>query len=156
MAERSPQQRFESLNLTLPPAPRPIGAYKPALVVGKQLYVSGHLPLLPDSTLMRGRVGRDLDADGGKKGAHQVGLTMLATLLATLGSLDKVKRVIKVLGMVNCTSEFEKHPYVINGASELFAEIWGSEHGIGVRSAVGVGSLPDDVPVEIEALFELA
>lgn len=156
MPESSPQQRFEALKLTLPPAPKPVGVYKPALIVGQHLYVSGHVPLLPDGTLMRGRVGRDLDADGGKKAARQVGLTMLATLLATLGSLDKVKRLIKVLGMVNCTSDFEKHPYVINGASELLAEIWGPENGIGVRSAVGTSSLPEDVPVEIEALFELA
>jgi len=152
----SPQRRFESLNLALPPAPRPVGVYKPALIVGPHLYVSGHGPLLPDGTLMRGRVGRDMDADGGKRAARQVGLTMLATLLATLGSLDRVHRVIKVLGMVNCTGDFERHPYVINGASELFAEIWGPEQGVGVRSAVGMGSLPDDMPVEIEALFELA
>jgi enamine deaminase RidA (YjgF/YER057c/UK114 family) len=156
MPDGTPQQRFESLKLSLPPAPQPIGAYKPALIVGQQLYLSGHLPTLPDGTRMRGRVGRDMDADGGKQAARQVGLTMLATLLATLGSLDKVKRVIKVLGMVNCTADFEKHPHVINGASELFAEIWGPETGIGVRSAFGVGSLPDDVPVEIEALVELA
>ena len=156
MPESSPQQRFEALKLTLPPAPKPVGVYKPALIVGQHLYVSGHGPLLPDNTLMRGRVGRDLDADGGKKGARQVGLTMLATLLATLGSLDKVKRVIKVLGMVNCTSDFEKHPYVINGCSELFAEIWGPDHGIGVRSAFGAVSLPAGVPVEIEPVFELA
>jgi hypothetical protein len=103
-----------------------------------------------------GRVGRDHDADGGKQAARQVGLTMLATLLATVGSLDRIKRVIKVLGMVNCTPDFEKHPYVINGCSELFADIWGPENGVGVRSAVGMGSLPDDIPVEIEALFELA
>ncbi|MFM8633642.1 MAG: RidA family protein [Planctomycetia bacterium] len=152
----TPHRTFEALALTLPPAPKPVGVYKPALVVGQHLYVSGHGPLLPDGTLMRGRVGRDLDADGGKKAARQVGLTMLATLISTLGSLDRVTRVIKVLGMVNCTAEFEKHPYVINGASELFAEIWGSDNGIGVRSAVGMGSLPDDIPVEIEALFELA
>lgn len=156
MPDGTPQQRFESLKLSLPPAPQPIGAYKPALIVGQQLYLSGHLPTLPDGTRMRGRVGRDMDADGGKQAARQVGLTMLATLLATLGSLDRVKRVIKVLGMVNCTADFEKHPHVINGASELFAEIWGPETGIGVRSAFGVGSLPDDVPVEIEALVELA
>jgi enamine deaminase RidA (YjgF/YER057c/UK114 family) len=85
-----------------------------------------------------------------------VGLTILATLITNLGSLDKIKRVLKVLGMVNCTPEFEKHPYVINGCSELFAEVWGPDHGIGVRSAVGMGSLPDDIPVEIEAMFELA
>lgn len=152
----SPQQRFESLHLTLPPAPKPVGVYKPALVVGQQLYLSGHGPLLPDATLMRGRVGREFDAEGGKQAARQVGLTMLATILAAVGSLDKVRRVIKVLGMVNCTADFEKHPFVINGASELFAEIWGADLGVGVRSAVGMGSLPDDIPVEIEALFELA
>lgn len=156
MTSMTPHHRFESLALTLPPAPKPVGVYKPCLVVGQHLYVSGHGPLLPDGTLMRGRVGRDLDADGGKTAARQVALTMLATLIAHLGSLDRVKRVIKVLGMVNCTGDFEKHPYVINGASELFAEIWGADLGIGVRSAVGMGSLPDDIPVEIEALFELA
>jgi enamine deaminase RidA (YjgF/YER057c/UK114 family) len=152
----TPHRRFESLSLALPEAPKPSGVYKPCLVVGQHLYVSGHGPVLPDGKYMRGRVGRDLDADGGKQAARQVGLTMLATLIANLGSLDRVKRVIKVLGMVNCTSDFEKQPYVINGASELFAEIWGPENGIGVRSAVGMGSLPDDIPVEIEALFELA
>lgn len=152
----TPQQRLDSLGLSLPPAPKPVGVYKPALVVGQFLYVSGHGPLLPDGSLMRGRVGRDLDLAAGKQAARQVGLTMLATLVATLGSLDRVKRVVKVLGMVNCTADFEKHPAVINGASELFAELWGPDLGIGVRSAVGMGSLPDDIPVEIEALFELA
>jgi len=151
----TPQTRFETLRLTLPPAPKPVGVYKPCLVVGKHLYVSGHGPLLPDGTLMRGRIGRDHDADGGKQAARQVGLTILATLLANLGSLDMISRVVKVLGMVNCTADFEKHPYVINGCSELFAEIWGPDQGVGVRSAVGMGSLPDDIPVEIEAIFEL-
>ena len=156
MTAATPQARFETLRLTLPPAPKPVGVYKPCLVVGPHLYVSGHGPLLPDGTLMRGRVGRDHDADGGKLAARQVGLTILATLLANLSSLDRIKRVIKVLGMVNCTPEFEKHPSVINGCSELFAEIWGTDNGVGVRSAVGMGSLPDDIPVEIEAIFELA
>jgi enamine deaminase RidA (YjgF/YER057c/UK114 family) len=156
MSAATPQKRFETLALTLPPAPKPVGVYKPFLIVGPHVYVSGHGPLLPDNTLMRGRVGRDHDADGGKKAARQVGLTILATLITNLGSLDKIKRVLKVLGMVNCTPEFEKHPYVINGCSELFAEVWGPDHGIGVRSAVGMGSLPDDIPVEIEAMFELA
>jgi len=155
-ATDSPQARFAALGLTLPPAPKPIGVYTPSLVVGPHILLSGHGPLLPDGSLMRGRVGRDLDADGGKQAARQVGLTMLATLIVSLGSLDRVKRVVKVLGMVNCTSDFEKHPHVINGASELFAEVWGRELGIGVRSAVGMGSLPDDIPVEIEAMFELA
>jgi enamine deaminase RidA (YjgF/YER057c/UK114 family) len=133
-----------------------VGVYKPALIVGQHIYLSGHGPLLPDGSLMRGRVGRDMDADGGKQAARQVGLAMLATLLATLGSLDRVNRVIKVLGMVNSAEDFQRHPYVINGASEIFAEIWGADHGVGVRSAVGMGSLPDDIPVEIEAQFELS
>jgi len=150
----SPQKRFESLALTLPPAPKPLGVYTPSLVVGKLLYVSGHGPLLPDGTLMRGRVGRDLDVEGGKQAARQVGLTILATLLTAVGTLDRIHRVVKVLGMVNCTADFEKHPAVINGCSELFAEIWGRDLGVGVRSAVGMGSLPDDIPVEVEALFE--
>jgi enamine deaminase RidA (YjgF/YER057c/UK114 family) len=156
MSATTAQKRFETLGLTLPPAPKPVGVYKPFLISGQHVYVSGHGPLLPDNTLMRGRVGRDHDADGGKKAARQVGLTILATLITNLGSLDRIKRVLKVLGMVNCTPEFEKHPYVINGCSELFAEVWGPDHGIGVRSAVGMGSLPDDMPVEIEAMFELA
>jgi hypothetical protein len=80
---------------------------------------------------------------------------MLATIKSSLGSLDRVKRVIKVLGMVNCVPSFERHPYVMNGCSELFAAVWGQEMGIGVRSAVGMGSLPDNIPVEIEGLFEL-
>lgn len=151
----TPQQRLESLKVALPPAPSPIGAYKPALVVGRHLYLSGHLPILPDGTLMRGRVGRDLDPDAGKAAARQAGLTMLATIIAAVGSLDRVGRLIKVLGLVNCTADFEKHPHVVNGASELFAEMWGPDHGVGVRSAFGVGSLPNDVPVEIEAIFEL-
>ena len=90
-----------------------------------------------------------------KLAARQVGLAILSTLKANLGSLNKVKRVIKVLGMVNATPEFGRHPFVINGCSELFAKVWGEENGIGVRSAVGMGSLPDNIPVEIEALFEV-
>jgi enamine deaminase RidA (YjgF/YER057c/UK114 family) len=96
-----------------------------------------------------------MDMEQGKLAARQVGLAILSTIKTNLGSLNKVKRVIKVLGMVNCTPDFEKHPYVINGCSELFAQVWGTENGIGVRSAVGFGSLPDNIPVEIEAMFEL-
>ena len=147
---------FEALGLVLPPAPKPVGVYKPCMLVGQHVYVSGHGPLLPDGPLMRGRVGRDLDLEGGRNAARQVGLAILATLTANLGSLDRVRRVIKVLGMVNCTPEFEAHPKVINGCSELFAAVWGPDLGVGVRSAVGMGSLPDDIPVEIEAIFELA
>lgn len=152
----TPQQRLESLNLALPPAPKAAGLYKPALVVDRLVYLSGHLPLLADGSLANGCVGRDLDADAGKQAARLVGLAMLSTLVAALGSLDRVRRLVKLLGAVHCTAEFEKHPHVINGASELFAEIWGPDHGVGARSAVGMNSLPMGVPVEIEAVFELA
>jgi enamine deaminase RidA (YjgF/YER057c/UK114 family) len=152
---QTPENNFEKLGLTLPPAPKPLGVYKPCLIDGKYLYLSGHGTVQEDGTLIIGRIGEDMDMDQGKLAARQVGLAMLATIKANLGSLDKVKRVIKVLGMVNCVPSFEKHPYVINGCSELFAAVWGEENGIGVRSAIGMGSLPGNIPVEIEALFEL-
>jgi len=148
-------ERFEKLGLNLPPAPAPLGVYKPYLIDGKYLYLSGHGPVQDDKSLIIGRIGADMNQDEGKLAARQVGLTMLSTIKTNLGSLNKVKRVIKVLGMVNCTPDFEKHPFIINGCSELFAQVWGEENGIGVRSAVGFGSLPDNIPVEIEALLEL-
>jgi enamine deaminase RidA (YjgF/YER057c/UK114 family) len=151
----TPQQRLIDLGLTLPPAPKPIGAYVPSLVLDNFLHCSGHLPLLPDGGLVTGRVGADLDIDAGRAAARQVALALLATVIAAVGSLDRVRRVVKVLGMVQCTPEFQQHPQVLNGCSELFAELWGREAGIGVRSAVGVASLPSGVAVEIEALFEL-
>ncbi|HSF56385.1 MAG TPA: RidA family protein [Algoriphagus sp.] len=151
----TPEINFAKLGLTLPPAPKPLGVYKPCLIDGKYLYLSGHGTVKPDGSLIIGRINADLDIDQGKLAARQVGLAMLATIKANIGSLNKVKRVIKVLGMVNCTPDFERHPFVINGCSELFASVWGEENGIGVRSAVGMGSLPDNIPVEIEALFEL-
>lgn len=155
MENLTADQRFEKLGLNLPPAPAPLGVYKPCLIDGKHLYLSGHGPVNDDRSLIIGRIGAGMSQEDGKLAARQVGLTILSTIKANLGSLDKVKRVIKVLGMVNCSPDFEKHPYIINGCSELFAEVWGPEHGIGVRSAVGFGSLPDNIPVEIEALFEL-
>jgi enamine deaminase RidA (YjgF/YER057c/UK114 family) len=155
MENLTADQRFEQLGLLLPPAPKPLGVYKPFLIDGKYLYISGHGPARNDKSLIIGRIGDDFSQDEGKLAAHQVGLTILSTIKTNLGSLAKVKRVIKVLGMVNCTPDFEKHPFIINGCSELFAQIWGEENGIGVRSAVGMGSLPDNIPVEIEALMEL-
>jgi len=149
------EETLKNLNLTLPPAPLPLGVYKPYLLDGKQLYVSGHGPVREDGSLIKGRVGATMDLEEGKLAARQVGLTILSTLITAVGRLNKVRRIVKVLGMVNCVPEFEKHPYVINGCSELFAEIWGPINGVGVRSAVGVGSLPFNIAVEIEALFEL-
>jgi len=151
----TPDDNFAALGLNLPPAPQPLGVYKPCLIDGKYLYVSGHGTVKDDKSLIIGRIGEDMDMNEGKLAARQVGLAILSTIKANLGSLNKVKRVIKVLGMVNCTPDFEKHPFIINGCSELFAKVWGEDNGIGVRSAVGMGSLPDNIPVEIEALFEL-
>jgi enamine deaminase RidA (YjgF/YER057c/UK114 family) len=151
----TPDENFAKLSLTLPPAPAPMGVYKPFLKVGKLIYVSGHGPVLENKTLIKGRVGHALDQDVAKLAARQVGLTILATLKENLGSFNKIKRVIKVLGMVNCVEGFDNHPFVINGCSELFASVWGAENGVGVRSAVGMGSLPGNIPVEIEAIFEL-
>ena len=151
----TPEQNFAALGLNLPPAPQPLGVYKPYLIDGKYLYVSGHGTVKDDKTLIIGRIGETMTAEDGKLAARQVGLAILSTIKTNLGSLDKVKRVIKVLGMVNCTPDFEKHPFIINGCSELFAKVWGEDNGICVRSAVGMGSLPDNIPVEIEAFFEL-
>ena len=149
------EQNLEALNLSLPPAPMPLGVYKPLLIMGNLIYVSGHGPLLNDGSRIIGRIGEDMDIETGKLAAQQVGLAILATLKANLESLNQIKRVVKLMGMVNCTSNFERHPYIINGCSELFAKIWGEEYGIGVRSAVGMGSLPENIPVEIEAIFEI-
>jgi enamine deaminase RidA (YjgF/YER057c/UK114 family) len=152
--DSSPSKRVEELKLQLPPAPPPAGVYRPVLVVDNFLYVSGQGTVNLDGSLMKGRAGDDLDADQAKLAARQVGLTMLSTITTHFGSLDKIKRVVKVLGMVNCTPDFGKHPYVINGFSELMADVFGKENGIGVRSAVGM-MLPENIPVEIEAMFEL-
>lgn len=148
-------QRFEELGLILPPPPKPLGVYKPFLIDGHHVFLSGHGTVKEDGSLIIGKVGIDLNADEAKLASRQVGLAMLSTIKSNLGSFNKIKRVIKVLGMVNAVPDFERHPFVINGCSELFAHVWGTENGIGVRSAVGMGSLPDNIPVEIEALFEL-
>ncbi len=155
METHGPEAKLKELNITLPPAPSPKGVYKPILQDKKYVYVSGHGPVTLDNGLLTGRVGSEVTKDQGKAAARQTGLAILSTLRTNLGSLSQIKRVIKVFGMVNCTPDFTEHPYVINGASELFAEIFGKENGIGVRSAVGMGSLPENITVEIEAVFEL-
>jgi enamine deaminase RidA (YjgF/YER057c/UK114 family) len=152
----SAEARLKELKLELPPAPKPVAVYRPLVVVGNMAYVSGHGPLKVDKSLITGRVGADLTLDEGKAAARQVGLAILATLRDQLGSLDRVKRLVKVLGMVNSAPDFLDHPKVINGFSELFVEIWGPENGMGARSAVGMGPLPGNIAVEVEAIFELA
>ena len=145
---------IQEIGIALPPAPKPAGVYRPILIVNDQLLVSGQGPVKEDGSLMQGRVGSDLDKEQGKTAARQVALTMLSTIINHAPKELIIKRIVKVLGMVNATPEFEDHPYVINGFSELFSEVFGEEHGIGVRSAVGM-HLPQNIPVEIEAAFLL-
>ncbi len=151
----SAEKRLIELKLELPSAPKPVAVYRTVVVAGNVAYVSGHGPLKSDGTMIAGRVGADLDLAAGKAAARQTGLAILASLRAQLGSLDRVKRLLKVFGLVNATPEFGAHPAVINGCSELFVEVFGPENGIGARSAVGAGSLPGNIAVEIEAIFEL-
>ncbi len=148
-------KRVQELHLTLPPAPKPMAVYKPAVQVGKLLYVSGHGPLKEDKTLILGVVGKDLTTDEGKAAARQTGLAIIATLKDHLGSLNKVKRLIKSFGMVNCTADYTDQPKVINGYSELMKDVFGEDAGVGARSAVGHNALPGGMAVEIEAIFEV-
>jgi enamine deaminase RidA (YjgF/YER057c/UK114 family) len=151
----SAEARVKELNLELPPAPKPAGVYKPVVIAGNMAYVSGHGPLKSDGTMITGRVGADTDQQGGYAAARQTGLAILASLRANLGSLDRVRRVVKSLGMVNAAADFKNHPAVINGYSELMAEVFGGDNGVGARSAVGMGSLPGNITVEVEAIFEI-
>ena len=148
-------KRIQELHLTLPPAPKPVAVYKPAIKVGNLLFVSGHGPLKEDKTLILGVVGKDLNTDEGKAAARQTGLAILATLKDHLGSLNKVKRLIKSFGMVNCTADYKDQPKVINGFSELMKDVFGDEHGVGARSAVGHNALPGGMAVEVEVIFEV-
>lgn len=151
----SAEARLRELGWQLPPLPKPGGVYHPVVVVGTLCYVSGHGPLRSDGTLIVGRVGDELDREAGYRAARQTGLTILATLRSQLGTLDRVKRVVKTLGFVRAVPEFRGHPAIINGCSELWAELWGPVDGVGARSAVGMASLPGGIAVEIEAIFEL-
>ena len=151
----SAEARVAELKLEFPPAPKPGGVYAPVVVVDRLAFASGHGPLRPDGTLIVGKVGESMSEADAHLAARQVGLTMLATLRKELGSLDRIERVVKVLGMVNAASTFTNHPQVINGFSNLMVEIWGETSGRGARSAVGMGSLPSNIAVEVEAVFLL-
>jgi enamine deaminase RidA (YjgF/YER057c/UK114 family) len=152
--KQDPDLRIVELGLILPPAPKPMGVYKPVLIIDKFLYVSGQGPLKADGTLVKGKLGENMDLAEGKLAARQAGLTMLSTIKNNIGELKKIKRLVKVLGMVNSSPAFEQHPAVINGFSELMAEVFGEDNGVGVRSAVGM-MLPGNIAVEVEAIFEL-
>ena len=148
------EEKIKSLGLELPPAPSAGGIYHPVVIAGNHLYVSGQVPVLSNGEMIRGKVGKDLDLEQGQNAARQVGLTMLSTIKNQIGDLGRIKRLIKTLGMVNCYPDFEQHPQTINGFSQLMVDIFGEENGKGARSAVGM-SLPANIAVEIEAIFEL-
>lgn len=152
----TPETRLQELGITLPTPPRPMAKYKPTVLVGNLLYVSGHGPAkLEGKPLVLGKLGEKVTIDQGKESARLVGINILATVRSALGSLDKVKRLVKALGMVNSAPNFLEHPQVINGFSELMAQVFGEDDGVGSRSAVGMGALPGDIPVEIECMFEV-
>ena len=155
MSNKSVEEKLSELGYELPTLPASKGIYKRCLIDGKNLYVSGHISVNTDGSSITGKLGKDLSEEQGKAAARQCGLAILSSLKAELGDLQKIKRVMKVFGMVNATPDYEKHPVVINGCSELFVELWGDDNGKGVRSAVGMGSLPGNVAVEIEAMFEI-
>ncbi len=149
------EERVKELKLELPPAPSPMATYRPSVRVGDILYVSGTGPFRHDGSVIKGKVGVDLTVEEAYEAARLVGLNVLSTMRAALGSLDKVVRIVKVLGFVNATPDFEEQPQVINGFSDLMVEVFGEETGKGGRSAVGMGSLPQNIPVEVEAIFEV-
>lgn len=151
----SADSKITELGLELPPAPKPIGVYKPIVITGNLAYLSGHGPLRTDKTLITGRLGNDMDVEAGYAAARTTGLAMLATLRDSLGSLDRVKRLVKLLGLVRCTDAFDAQPAVINGCSELFRDVFGEDAGIAARSALGTNALPGGIAVEIEAIFEV-
>src|SRR6478736_8788642 len=155
MSDETIEQKLQKLGYSLPVLPTSKGIYKRCLIDRHLLYVSGHISVNSDGTSITGKLGKDLSEEQGKVAARQCGMAILSSLKAELGDLQKIKRVMKVLGMVNATPDYEKHPVVINGCSELFVELWGEDNGKGVRSAVGMGSLPGNVAVEVEAMFEI-
>ena len=150
----SVEEKIKELGLELPAATAPLGVYRPVVISGNHAYTSGHGPLSPDG-FVKGRLGDDIDKDAAYEAAKYAGLAMLSSLKQELGSLDRIKRVVKVLGMVSSTPEFTEQPAVINGCSELFRDIFGEATGVGARSAVGVASLPAGWVVEIEGIFEI-
>jgi enamine deaminase RidA (YjgF/YER057c/UK114 family) len=152
-----PETRVQELHLTLPKPAKPLAKYKMTVQEGNLLYVSGHGPAkIDEKSPVVGKVGADLTLEKGKEAARLVGLNILSTVRNAIGSLDKVKRLVKTLGMVNCTADFKEQPQVINGFSELMAEVFGDDAGVGARSAVGMGSLPGNIPVEVECIFEVS
>lgn len=151
----SAEANLQAKNITLPEPPQPVANYVTSLLIGDFLFVSGHGPAAMSDVKTTGKLGQDLHVDEGYQAARQTGLNILATVRAKLGSLDRVERVVKILGMVNAASDFADHPRVINGCSDLMVEVFGEEHGRASRSAIGMGSLPGNIATEIEAMFQV-
>ena len=151
----SVESRLKELGIELPPPPKPLGNYVPGVLTDDLLFMSGCGPRRNDGTAITGKVGRELTTEQGYEAARVVGLNMLANIRAVLGSLDRIERVVKVLGMVNCTPEFGDMPKVINGFSDLFVELLGVERGRAARSAGGMGALPAQIAVEVEMVLRV-
>lgn len=155
-AQVSPEARLRELGIELPEAVQPVATYVPTVQVGNVLYVAGHTPRMPDgSAAFRGKVGDDFTLEQGRDAARFVGLNILSTVRASLGSLDRVARLVRTFGMVNATPDFTQQPQVINGFSDLMVEVFGEEAGKGTRAAVGMGSLPGGMAVEVETYWEI-
>lgn len=149
------EKRIHELGITLPESPQPIANYVPTVRTGNLLFVAGLGPAArPDGTTPNGKVGKDLTQEEGYEAARLVGVNLLARLKSSLGDLDRVSRIVKLLSMVNCAPEFTQQPAVANGCSDLLVEVFG-ERGRHARSAVGMSSLPNDIPVEIEMIVEV-
>ena len=148
-------ERLKELNIELPQPASPIGLYKPAIQVGNLVYVSGQGNNLDGKFTHVGKVGADLTLEEGQASARACAINTLAALEALLGDLNKIKRIVRTFGLVNCTTEFGQQPKVINGFSQVMADIWGTDDGIGVRCAVGTNMLPDNIATEVESIFEL-
>ncbi|WP_199750589.1 RidA family protein [Gynurincola endophyticus] len=147
--------KLQELGYSLLEMPPSKGLFKRCLTVGNLLYVSGHVSIANDGTPIQGKIGADLSLEEGKAAARQCALGIISSVKEHIGDLDKVKQLVKLLVLVNCPTDYTQHPIVANGCSELFAEVFGTEAGIGTRSAFGAGSLPNNVAVEVEAVFEL-
>lgn len=148
------EARLKQLGISLAPAVQPVANYVNAVRTGNLLYLAGKGPGLPGKPMPTGNVGRDMTVEQAYQAARDTGLSLIAVMKAELGDLDRVKRIVKVLGMVNAVPEFRQHPEVINGCSDLFVEVFG-ERGKHARSAVGMGSLPRGIPVEVEVIVEV-
>ncbi len=151
----SAEARLAELGIVLPPAPKPGGVYQPLVRVGNLAWLSGHGPCLDGEAYQTGRVGAEVTLEQAQAAARNTGLSLLATMKRELGSLDRVSRLIKTLALVNCTDDFTQQPLVVNGFSDLFAEVFGPDAGVGARSALAANTLPGNIPVEIEIIVEL-